>query len=185
MKIATVALESLAPYSPSGRVRKRKDKEPWDEFEEAVWKDRAHWDSDGRLFIPPMAFKRSLETAAKFLRMRIEGKDRSEYGKHFVAGVLVPEGVRLAITRETVEGERLFLSSRGVRGQMDVEKIEPIVREWKGTVTYYVLDDTITEQVFEKHLREAGNFIGIGRFRPEKGGFYGRYKVVSVQWEKA
>jgi hypothetical protein len=36
--------------------------------------------------------------------------------------------------------------------------------------------------VFAEHLREAGNFIGVGRFRPEKGGYYGRYKVNGIEW---
>jgi hypothetical protein len=142
-----------------------------------------HVNEDGLVFIPPMAFKRSLESAAKFLRMRIEGKGTSEYGKHFVAGVLVPEGLVLPIKAEHVKCERLFLSSRGRQGHQDVEKLMPVIPEWKGEVSYYVLDETITKEVFLKHLQEAGNFIGIGRFRPQNGGFYGRYQVNDITWK--
>jgi hypothetical protein len=28
----------------------------------------------------------------------------------------------------------------------------------------------------------AGMFIGIGRFRPEKGGTNGRFKIASIEW---
>jgi len=59
----------------------------------------------------------------------------------------------------------------------------PVIPNWNGDVEYYVLDETITPDVFEKHLQEAGNFIGIGRFRPENGGFYGRYKVNKISWK--
>lgn len=182
MLTATVSLSSLSPYSPSRRVEERLPKEPWDDYEKRVWKDRAHYNPDGHVIIPPMAFKRSIEAAAKFLRMRIPGKDRSEFGKHFVAGVLVPTCLALPITRDTLEGESLYLSSRGIRGDMDVLKIEPCIREWSGTVTYYILDETITKDVFMKHLTEAGNFIGIGRFRPMNGGYYGRYSVLKTEW---
>jgi len=185
MRTAVASLESLSPYSPSRRIMTpREPKEPWDEWEKRVWKERIHVTPEGRPFIPPMAFKRSLELAGKFLRMRIEGKGTSEYGKHFVAGVLVPEGLLLPGTVDDVEYEDLPLSSRGRRGHMDVIKREPLFREWAGEVTYYILDDIIGHEVFETHLREAGNFIGIGRFRPENGGFYGRYKVNEVAWSE-
>ena len=32
-------------------------------------------------------------------------------------------------------------------------------------------------------LREAGKFIGIGRFRPRNNGYYGRFDVESVDWK--
>jgi hypothetical protein len=31
-------------------------------------------------------------------------------------------------------------------------------------------------------LEEAGKFIGLGRFRPQNGGFYGRFAVAKVVW---
>ena len=33
------------------------------------------------------------------------------------------------------------------------------------------------------HLKEAGQFIGLGRFRPRKNGYYGRFEIVSIAWE--
>jgi hypothetical protein len=44
------------------------------------------------------------------------------------------------------------------------------------------LDETITEEVFKLHLEESGKFIGIGRFRPQNNGFYGRFKVNEIVW---
>ena len=53
--------------------------------------------------------------------------------------------------------------------------------EWQGVVEFYVLDNTITPDVFEHHLKESGKFIGIGRFRPINGGFYGRFNVEKIE----
>jgi len=47
-------------------------------------------------------------------------------------------------------------------------------------VTFYILDEIITKEVFERTLTMAGQFIGIGRFRPQNNGFYGRFEVVMV-----
>ena len=183
MKIATVTLESVSPYSASRRLQTPKgDKEEYWDYEGRVWKERAHWTEDDHVFIPPMCFKRSLEAAAKRRRKRITGKGQSEYGKHFEAGVLVLEGLILPITKETLEYEDLYLSGCGRKGGMDVRKREPLVPSWKGEVTYHILDDIIPKDEFETCLVEAGNLIGIGRFRPEKAGYYGRYRIVKVQW---
>jgi hypothetical protein len=167
----------------SQRVGEREGKESWDAYEHRICRDRLHVTKAGNVFIPPMFFKRSLETAAAYLRMRIPGKDRSEYGKHFRSGVLVVEGLVLPITPDKVTIDWRPRSSRGKKGQADVIKGLPMIGEWSGDVTYHILDEIITQEVFELHLQEAGSFIGIGTFRPENGGFCGRYKVNAVAWK--
>ncbi|HUT88717.1 MAG TPA: hypothetical protein VMY37_04425 [Thermoguttaceae bacterium] len=93
MRIAVATLESLSPYSQSRQHdTPRTEKEGHDDYERRTWLNRTHVNNDGYVFIPPMAFKFSLETAARFLRIRIPGKGQSEYGKHFRSGVLVPDG---------------------------------------------------------------------------------------------
>jgi hypothetical protein len=59
-----------------------------------------------------------------------------------------------------------------------------MIDEWEGAVTFYLADATITKDVFEKYLRESGKFIGIGRHRPENGGFLGRFEVSKVEWSE-
>jgi hypothetical protein len=184
MKIAIATLKSLSPYSQSRKHdTPKEDKEGHDAYERRTWRNRMHVMPDGHVFIPPMAFKFAVETAARFLRMRIPGKDKSEYGKHFKAGVIVPEAPVLPDIAAKVEGEWLSLHANGKRGSGSrVQRCMPCIPSWEADVTFYVLDDTITEEVFAIHLREAGNFIGIGRFRPENGGYYGRFEVKKIQW---
>ena len=52
----------------------------------------------------------------------------------------------------------------------------------QATVPFHVLADEITPDVFEEHLKQAGAFVGIGRFRPERGGFYGRFAIKNIKW---
>ena len=71
----------------------------------------------------------------------------------------------------------------GIRGSgKRVEKCFPVIPSWTGEVTFYVLDETVTQEVFKNILEQAGAFIGIGRFRPRNNGFYGRFKVESIVW---
>lgn len=186
MKLAIATLKSISPYSQSQFVDVPKlEKEGADDYEMRTWRERCHATKDGNVFIPPMAFKKSLETAARFLSMSIKGKGKSTYTKHFKAGVLVTDGLVLSEKKDTIEGEVFFVDAQGKAGGSRVKRKFPVIRDWDGVVTFYVLDETITKDVFEAHLKEAGNFIGIGRFRPENGGFYGRFSVEKFQWKDA
>ncbi|CAM6006561.1 unnamed protein product [Sphagnum balticum] len=40
-----------------------------------------------------------------------------------------------------------------------------------------VTEPVMLEQVFKKHIEEAGKYVGLGRFRPANNGFYGRFKI--------
>lgn len=184
MKLAECKLESVSPYSQSRYYKADKlNKELPVDYEARTWRERCHADKDGKLFIPPMVFSNSLKEAAKYLSLAIPGKNKQTYTKHFESGILVTEPVMLPITKEEVEGEWLFVPSNGQRGGGSrVEKCFPLIREWKGTVNYYILDDIITEDIFKQVLDTCGNLIGIGRFRPRNLGYYGRFKVIAVTW---
>lgn len=190
MRVATAHLESISPYGqgrhhetpkiarPNGSVT-----EGPKEYEERTWRERVHADAEGNCFIPPMAFKNCLAEIAKYLSVQIPGKGKSTYTKHFEAGVMVLEGMPLGVTKDDAKGEWLFVPASGKRGDgKRVSKCFPVFPSWKGTVTFHILDDVITQDVFEQHLRDAGNFIGIGRFRPRNNGYYGRFKVNKVTW---
>lgn len=184
MKIATAHLKSTSAYSQSRKYdTPKKEKESAKDYEARTWRDRLHVDSDGYVFIPPVSFKNCIAEAAKYLGIQIEGKGKSTYTKHFEAGVLVTDGLTLPVKKENVAGEWLFVPADGKRGSgKRVDKCFPVIPEWSGTVTFYVLDDTITEDVLAYHLEQAGKFIGIGRFRPRNNGFYGRFTVEKIEW---
>ena len=185
MKTATVQLKSSTPYSQSRHYTTPKlTKESAKDYEERTWRDRVHSTEDGLIYIPPMSFKNCLAEAAKFLGKQIPGKGKSTYTKHFEAGTLVTEPTILNIKKDEVEGEWLFVPSDGIRGSgKRVDKCFPVIRQWSGEVTFYVIDETITKDVFLDHMRDAGSLIGIGRFRPRNNGFYGRFTVENIDWK--
>jgi hypothetical protein len=183
MKTAVATLRGVSPYSQSRHYTTDKlEKESAKDYEARTWRDRLHTDN-GEVFIPPMSFKNCLSEAAKFLGIQIPGKGKSTYTKHFEAGVLVTDALKLGIKAEDVKGEWLFVPSDGIRGSgKRVDKCFPVIHQWGGDVEFHILDETITKDVFLNHLKQAGAFIGIGRFRPRNNGFYGRFAVDNVAW---
>lgn len=191
MRIAIAELESISPYSQSRYHATEKLQrstgaitESHRDYEARTWRERVHADSKGNVIIPPMAFKNCLSEIAKYLGVQIPGKGKATYTKHFEAGIAVVDPLVLPVKKAAVEGEWFFVPSDGKRGgSKRVEKCFPVVREWSGRVQFHVLDDVITPDVFERHLKEAGSFIGIGRFRPRNNGYYGRFAVKKITWK--
>lgn len=179
-------IESLSPYSQSKVITTRKkDKETHEDHEKRVWRERLHTNEKGEVFIPPTAFKNNLSEAAKYLSIQIPGKGKATYTKHFEAGILVVDSLILPIPRDDVQGEWVYVPSDGRRGGTTrVWKCFPLIPEWAGTVRYLIFDETITYDVFRYHLEQAGQFIGLGRFRPRNNGYYGRFKVNGVEWSE-
>lgn len=184
MKIAMATLESVSPYSQSRPIQSIKTRdETHDAFEQRTWRERCHVFPDGEVFIPPMCFKNCLSEAAKYKAIKIPGKGSKTYTAHFEAGVLCKELLMLGIKVEQVAGERLFVPSDGKRGGGSrVWKTFPVIHKWAGDVEFVILDELIDEETFKQHLIDAGQFIGIGRFRPRKNGFYGRFAVKKIKW---
>lgn len=187
MITAKATIRGVAPFQYSRYHNTDKlAKETAKDYEARTWRERAHVDENGNLFIPPMAFKNCLAEAAKYLSKQIPGKGKATYTKHFEAGVLVTEPMVLATKKADAEPLWLFVPADGKRGgSTRVEKCFPIVRQWGGEITFYILDPTITEDVFREHLTEAGKFIGVGAFRPRNNGYFGRFDVTNVDWAES
>jgi hypothetical protein len=187
MKTAICVLQSISPYSQSKKISiENGDRETPADFEKRTWKDRCHTNEDGHVFIPPMAFANSLKEAAKYLSISVPGAGKATYTKNFEAGVMVLDALSLPNHIDEVKGEWLHVPSNGQRGgPKRVDKCFPFIPSWKGEITYHILDDLITEPVFERVLRASGALIGIGRFRPRNCGYYGRFNVESIKWEDA
>jgi len=186
MRTVTVTLESASPYSQGKHITAAKlDRELPKDYEARTWRERIHTNEEGKVIIPPMCFKNCLSEAAKFLGIQIPGKGKANYTKHFEAGVMVTDPMVLDIKAEDVPGEWLFVPSDGKRGgSTRVDRCFPKIEKWSGKVTFYILDEIITEDLFQKVLTEAGKFVGVGRFRPRNNGYYGRFKITACEWQR-
>jgi hypothetical protein len=190
MRVVRVGIKGTSPYSQSRKtLTPKNDRETSDEHERRTWRERMHSMGEergtGEVYIPPMALKNCLDDAAKSLGLTIPGKGKKGWAKVFEAGIMCVDNIPLGINAEDVIGEELFVPSDGRRGGGSrVTKVFPRIDEWGGTAVFHVLDDLITEDIFQRTIEHAGTLVGLGRFRPQNRGFYGRFDVTDIKWEK-
>ncbi len=189
MKSAICHLVGVSAYSQSKHYsldevpKEGKGKESANDYERRTWRNRLHRDKDGHVVMPGGAFANALKESAKRLKLQVPGKGRVEYTKYFEAGVMVPDNITLPDMADDVPYDELFVPSDGRRGGgKRVTKLFPRIDKWEADVLFYVLDDIITEDVFQQVLTAAGQLVGIGRFRPQSCGYYGRFIVKAIKW---
>ena len=183
---ATVKLRSASPYSQSRPIRSPKETgERGDAYELRTWRERIHEDKNGEVYIPGNAIKNCLSDVAKYLAESVPGKGKATYTKHFEAGIMVIDPLKLGIKAANIEPEKLFVPSDGKRGgSKRVWKYFPLIPEWQAEATIVILDPVLTAnpEKVEEYLGYAGKFIGLGRFRPRNNGYYGRFSIVEGSW---
>jgi hypothetical protein len=135
-----------------------------------------------------MALKQCVDTAAFKLGVKVPGRRSATFRNFFASGFFCDADVPLAngkwIKKSDVESVQINANSDGVRGSgKRVQRRFPSIPKWHGIASFTILDDVITEPVFEQHVKAAGVVVGIGRFRPEKSGTNGRFRAVKFEWE--
>lgn len=186
MRTLTATLESISPYSQSNFFASEPEpKESKGAFEARCWREKMHVDSEGYMVIPPMSLKYSVDEACKRLALQVPGEGKTRYTKYLEAGYFVSSPPRTNWKADDVQGEWLMQDPNGKKGKAGgarVRRCFPTVPSWTATVEFVLLDDKITKEIFMQCLESAGLFVGIGRFRPENQGYYGRFKVKEAAW---
>lgn len=164
-------------------MERKKSDETHEQFEERTWKLKVPVDESGQVYINPFALKNGLESAGSRLNMKLTGK--ATYTKLFRQGVLVVSPLLLfspttgnPITIDDIKPIPIFAPSDGKRGgPKRVMRVFPELRGWTCEAIVTALDGRLTREVIQKHIEEAGKFIGFGSMRVENGGINGRFSV--------
>ena len=186
MKRYMAHLKSTSPISFSRyHGTPKRDRESDQDYEERTWRERLHTDAKGNVLIPLFAFKNALDAAAKYEGKKIPGKRNATYTRHVFSGVMVESAVVLPVKKSTVRGEWRFVPADGTPGGAKrVMKCFPVINDWQAKVSFAVIDEIITKDILQDFLEVAGSYIGIGSFRPENRGIWGRFKVLALNEAK-
>lgn len=186
---ARLTLASRSPYSQS-----RQHDEPMlegesrDAFDARTWRAKLNTVSTNgeppSVVIPAHGLAQAIAAAAKYSKRQIPGQGKATWTAKFTAGILLPEDPSLKIDPATVPCVTISANADGVRGSgKRVLRRFPQIPAWETTFDVFILDPIITEEIFREMVEIAGMFIGIGRFRPEKGGTNGRFLIKSLAWQ--
>lgn len=184
MKKAICKLKSLSPVT-FGKFHQtpKLEKELSDRYELRTWKEKAHYDGKGFVKIPSAMIGNCIRESAKFMSIQIPGKGKATYTKHFDAGIFVQNDIITKVHKDKLDGYTHHVPADGMPGGTKrVIKTFPIVQEWEGEIIVLIGDPIITADIFEDVIRNAGNLIGIGTWRPRNRGSNGRFELVDMQW---
>jgi len=191
MKRVTIKIQGITPYSASRKTDEipMMDRESHADYEQRVWRDKVTTDAQGRVCIPAMAFKQGIDTAGYKLGEKVPNRRGATF-KNFITSGIVCEGdapLRVNgswLTKDDAKPVTISANADGVRGSAKrVPRTFPVFNQWECEVVFVVTDDILTEAVVEQHVKALGVLVGVGRFRPEKGGPNGRFKVLDFVWE--
>jgi hypothetical protein len=180
LKFTIVGATALMMSNPQAMLQKNgsgsrgpKKRAPHEEEAEIA----AYRDAQGYLGFPALGVRNSVITAAGMHRV----KTRSL--KTFVSHIQIEPADLLVLTNakgKKIKDYKIDIR-RVVNKQMGAIMVaRPIVEDWRATFEL-IFDPQLMperpEDVFAMLLDDAGTRIGIGAYRPEKGGWFGRFTV--------
>ena len=186
--VATITIRGITPLSQSRQHGEPNlEGEHPENYDNRTWRSTLNVDViDGvsTVVLPAHGVQQSIAAAAKYSKRQIPGQGKATWTAKFVAGIAILENPRLNIDPEDVMSIVISANADGIRGSgKRVPRRFPMMPKWETTFEVYILDPIITESIFTEMLGIAGMFIGLGRFRPEKGGTNGRFQTVSLKWQ--
>lgn len=184
MRVATIRVSSLTPYSQSRALQSEKRKEEsHDEFDARVWPEHIYANASDEVFIPGAAIIQGMAAAASYLSKggQLKKKGAATWAENFRCALAISKAPTIGQLAGDAKPERVFCHADGRRGSgKRVWRTFPIFDDWEATLTIHILDDTIPEDVLRQVVDAFGLFIGIGRYRPQNGGDLGRFEVKTL-----
>ena len=136
------------------------------ETEKALYKN-----SEGKIYIPNSQIHGCLVEAGK--QMKVIGKGKSTYSKLFGAFVLV-EPMEIILSPQSYD-----VDSRSVVIQKSrVIRYRPKWDKWSVEFDIVAYEDGISGEAIKQALELGGKYSGIGDYRPQKKGPFGRFEVI-------
>lgn len=161
--------KALAMLRMTASERKKQPKEKRNPEELAT--ACMHKTPQGDPALPMLAFKASLIGAAhKDLGIEKTLVRKAVYlsHKHYVGDLLTPLVGSDPVIREDIVKVGM--------NQTDI-RYRPMFEEWSANIVLQIDPDLINEQDIVNLVNRAGFSVGLGEWRPEKGGEYGRFQL--------
>lgn len=181
MKVVKVRVEGTSPLlmhrftqdnlgTLPSKTKKRDEKKNQDDAESYLYKDE-----NGNLVQPSTHLIGAMKKAGA--QYQIVGKGKSTYKNVMGSGAVIIE--RDMIPHEVQEWEPDIRAV--VIQSARVMRTRPVMKKWALAFGMEVDDDEVPLEVLKEILDYAGRRVGIGDFRPEKGGPFGRFIVTNFE----
>lgn len=158
-------------------------KKPRDEAEASCYRN-----AKGELYFPGAAIMKLLREAGSAHKQK--GSRKSVKFLVPSACLVMDESVLLREVKSDKPIKDFEVDSRPVvipatKGR--VMRHRPRIEEWSAKFSLRINENVLPNTIFHQLLREGGEQLGLGDFRPEKGGGFGMFSVVTwapSEWTK-
>jgi len=133
-------------------------------------------DSKGVVYQPSTHIERALIEAGKKIKMKGSGK--ANYSKPFGSMVAIEE-FEIPHIQTKYEIHKTLVVIPSTKGR--IMRYRPMFKEWK-LIFNLTFEDEIPADALKEALEIAGKYVGIGDWRPEKKGKFGKFQV--TEWKE-
>lgn len=135
------------------------------------WRASLYVDESGGIYEPASHIEGAIVRAA--VNFQIAGRSKKTYRELVKSAVFVsPDAIPLG------KKEPDFIhKARVIVNRSAVERLRPAFRVWELSFSIQVLDDQLGKEVLQQILQHAGQYQGIGDYRPR----YGRFRVAQFE----
>jgi len=142
------------------------------------WKQAAtsalYQDDKGNIYQPASHIEGALKEASRTLK--ITGRRGATYSKLVGSAVSVsPDAIPHKIQDYVIDSRPVVVQ------RARVIRYRPRFDEWELDFEILVSDEQIPIEVIKLAIDHAGNYVGIGDYRPGKGGKFGKFMVTSFK----
>lgn len=139
---------------------------------------KLYTDAGKTIYQPATHIERALIEAGKKIKMKGSGK--ANYSKYFGSMISIEE-FEIVHKNPKYEIHKTLVVIPSTKGR--VMRYRPMFRDW--ALTFHInFEDEISPPVVKEALEIAGKYVGIGDWRPEKKGKFGKFQVVSFKEAK-
>jgi len=163
----------MARFSAEMLTSKKKNKE---ETIEQIAESNAYRNQDGMLFIPGQNIFRSIMEGGRYVK---EGKRAVTNTKNSVlcaAGDLLEKECILDV--QTYEILSMSAVNNAMKARIMTHK--PMFRNWKLSFTLLMDQELLSSNKIKECIISAGKRVGLGSYRPDCKGCYGKYEIESL-----
>lgn len=138
--------------------------------------DKLYLDEKGKTQLPSVYIKNSITEAGK--QFKIIGKGKSTYSK-IVASTVDIEPFYIEMDVKKYEVFRISAVNPMTKGRMMTER--PKYTSWKTSFQIILNDPAVPVSVINEILEHAGKYVGVGDWRPEKKGMFGKFMITEFK----
>lgn len=135
---------------------------------------------NGKCYIPADQLRGSFIGAGSMVKAKVGGRSKSM--KQVVAAMFMVTPDHIEIPDFDSIDKRSAVN-KNVKARVMV--IRPKWTEWEADFKLNVMNDTITNDTVKSIIENAGDYIGIGSFRPTNNGMFGRFQVEEFTYSGA